>query len=223
MVQQLSDLSDENSERFKDILEIKIEEVLEKSQTVQEHTFIKKKRDKLKADIAAQTRNLREADGNIKQFIQEDLQNLDEELRETERQLSKLDEGRKNNMIAIRDLEMTKERLLSFAEYAKDAQPEVLVTLIQTIVERIYIVDKDDERYCHIFIKGCSGEDYTGFFQTAGYIEQNTVPVCDSEQCCIYTEIQKKNSVWKIKRRCEGNHKYIMQVPKSGYYSGCSM
>lgn len=44
-----------------------------------------------------------------------------EELRETERQLSKLDEGRKNNMIAIRDLEMTKERLLSFAEYAKDA------------------------------------------------------------------------------------------------------
>ena len=84
---------------------------------------------------------------------------------------------------------MTKERLLSFAEYAKDAQPEVLVTLIQTIVERIYIVDKDDERYCHIFIKGCSGEDYTGFFQTAGYIEQNTVPVCDSEQCCIFKKI----------------------------------
>lgn len=87
--------------------------------------------------------------------------------------------------IAIRDLEMTKERLLSFAEYAKDAQPEVLVTLIQTIVERIYIVDKDDERFCHIFIKGCFGEDYTGFFRTAGYIEQKTTPVCDSEQYCI--------------------------------------
>ena len=26
----------------------------------------------------------------------------------------------------------------------------------------------------------------------------------------IYTEIQKKNSVWKIKRRREGNHKHIM-------------
>ena len=57
--------------------------------------------------------------------------------------------------------------------------------MIQTIVERIYIVDKDDERFCHIFIKGCSGEDYTGFFQTAGYIEQKTTPVCDSEQYCI--------------------------------------
>ena len=68
----------------------------------------------------------------------------------------------------------------------KDAQPEVLVTLIQTIVERIYIVDKDDERYCHIFIKGCSEKDYTGFFQTAGYIEDNSTSVCDSEQYSIF-------------------------------------
>lgn len=123
------------------------------------------------------------------------MQNLAEELRETERQLSKLDECRKNNMIAIRDLEITKERLLSFAEYAKDAQPEVLVTLIQTIVERIYIVDKDDERYCHIFIKGCSGEDYTGFFQTAGYIEDNLTSVCDSEQDSICTEISQTSNL----------------------------
>ena len=42
VVQQLSDLSDENSERFKCILEIIIEEVLEQSQTVQEHNLIKK-------------------------------------------------------------------------------------------------------------------------------------------------------------------------------------
>lgn len=66
VVQQLSELSDENSERFRRILEIKIEEVLEQSQTVQEHNIIKKKCDKLKVDIAAQTRNLREADGSIK-------------------------------------------------------------------------------------------------------------------------------------------------------------
>lgn len=148
-----------------------------------------KRRDKLKADIAAQARNLREADGSIKQFIQEDLRNLDEKLRETERQLSKLDEGRKNNMIAIRDLEMTKERLLSFAECVKDAQPEVLVTLIQIIVERIYTMEKDNERYCHIFIKGCSGEDYTSFFRIVGYTEDNPTSVCDLEQCYIYTKV----------------------------------
>lgn len=33
-------------------------------------------------------------------------------------------------------------------------------------------VDNDDKRFCHIFIKDCMGEDYTGFFQTAGYTEK---------------------------------------------------
>lgn len=132
---------------------------------------------------------MREVNESIRCYLQEDIQNMSVELRETERLLFRLDENRKNSMVAIRDLEQTKERLLSFAEYAKDAQPEVLVTLIRSIVERIYIVDKDDERYCHIFIKGCTGEDYTGFFQTAGYIEQNTTSACDSEQDCIHTKV----------------------------------
>lgn len=44
VVQQLSDLSDENSERFKEILEIKIEEVLQKSHTAQEYTILKRKK-----------------------------------------------------------------------------------------------------------------------------------------------------------------------------------
>lgn len=199
IVQQLSDMSDENSEYFKEILEIKIEEILEQSSTSQEYTLLKRKREKLQTDIAAQTRNMREVDESIRCYLQDDIQSMSEELRETERTLSKLEESRKNSMIAIRDLEQTKERLLSFAEYAKDAQPEVLVTLIQTIVERIYIVDRDDERFCHIFIKGCTGEDYTGFFQTAGYIEPKSGKMCDSEQCCIYSKVQEENFIWKIK------------------------
>ena len=87
------------------ILEVKIEEVLEKSHTAQEYTILKRKKDKLQTDIATQTRNLREADDGIKCYIQEDIQTMSEELQETERLLFKLDENRKSNMIAIRDLE----------------------------------------------------------------------------------------------------------------------
>ncbi|MFR7960992.1 MAG: hypothetical protein ACLU6P_11570 [Roseburia intestinalis] len=49
------------------------------------------------------------------------MQNLAEELRETEQRLSKLDEGRKNNMIAIRGLGNDKGTSALLAEYAKDA------------------------------------------------------------------------------------------------------
>ena len=94
----------------------------------------------------------------------------------------------------IRDIEEIKERLLSFGKYAENAAPDVLITLIQTFVERIYITDENDERHCHIFIKGCSKEDYDDFFRATGYIENtqetgtvtSVLPVCDSDECCIH-------------------------------------
>ena len=42
---------------------------------------------------------------------------------------------------------MVKERLLSFGKYAENAAPDVLVTLIQNFVERIYITDENDELF----------------------------------------------------------------------------
>ena len=100
-------------------------------------------------------------------------------------------------MYAIRDIEEIKERLLSFGKYAENAAPDVLVTLIQTFLERIYITDENDERHCHIFIKGCSKEEYDDFFRATGYIENtqetgavtSVLPVCDSDECCKYDVI----------------------------------
>ncbi len=117
-----------------------------------------------------------------------------DELSETEKLLQKLEDTRQSQMYAVRDIEEIKERLLSFEKYAKDAQPDVLVTLIQSFVEPIYIVDENDEHYCHIFIKGCTKEDYDDVFRAIGYIEntqetgavRSVLSVYDSDQCCKY-------------------------------------
>lgn len=98
-------MSDEDSERFKEILEIKIDEVLEQSSTTQEYALLKKKREKLQTDIVAQTRNMHEVDESIRCYLQDDIQAMSEELRETERMLLKLEESRKNGMVAVRNLE----------------------------------------------------------------------------------------------------------------------
>ena len=139
-------------------------------------------------------KNLREADDNLKRFIQEDVKGLTDELSETEKLLQKLEDSRQSQMYAVRDIEEIKERLLYFVKYAKDAQPDVLVTLIQSFVEQIYIVDENDERYCHIFIKGCTKEDYDEFFRATDYIsgarETGTITskllLCDSDECSKY-------------------------------------
>ena len=77
---------------------------------------------------------------------------------------------------------------MSFAEYAKDTQPEELVNLISTVVERIYITTENDKRVCHIFVKGCTTEDYTDLFGgTTDYISIEKNPLkfnmCDSDKC----------------------------------------
>ena len=85
---------------------------------------------------------MRDASDDLKRFIQEDIQELSNELREVGILLEKLEDSKQNQMYAVRNIEEIKERLLSFGKYAKGAQPDVLVTLIQSFVERIYIVDE---------------------------------------------------------------------------------
>ena len=164
-------------------------------------------------------KNLREADESLKRFIQEDVKALTDELSETETLLQKLEGSRQSQMYAVRDIEKIKERLLSFEKYAKDAQPDVLVTLIQSFVERIYIVDENDERYCHIFIKGCTKEDYDEFFRATGYISgtrengniTSKLPLCDSDECCKSKRNGCNITVESFDRKSIA--KYFLQIP----------
>ena len=169
--QQLSHLTDEDSEYFEKLLNEKVADIVSSSQNEKELTDLRKKKAQLETAISNQVKNLREADESLKRFIQDDVKALTDELSKTEILLQKLEDNKRSQMYAIRDIEEIKERLLSFGKYAENAAPDVLITLIQTFVERIYITDENDERHCHIFIKGCSKEDYDDFFRATGYIE----------------------------------------------------
>ena len=192
VVQQLSHLADEDSEYFEKLLNEKAADIFRSSQNEKELSDLRKKKAQLETAIANQVKNLRDADDNLKRFIQEDVKSLTNELAEAEALLQKLEDSKRSQMYAIRDIEEIKERLLSFGKYAEKAASDVLMTLIQSFVERIYITDENDERHCHIFIKGCSKEDYDDFFRATGYIEntqetgtvKSVLPVCDSDECC---------------------------------------
>ena len=57
-----------------------------------------------------------------------------------------------------------------------------------------FTTDENDERHCHIFIKGCSKEDYDDFFRATGYIEntQETGAVTSVFLCVIQMSVQKR-------------------------------
>ena len=175
VVHQLSILNDVHSDLYHQIFESRIASMIRTEQSEQEYQETKKAIERLNADIAAQVRNMRDADEALRRFIQDDIKELTEELSKKEAALRRMEDSRSENQYMLHELNGIKKRLLSFEEYAKDAQPETVFTLIHTIVDRIYITTEGSSLKCQIYIKGCATDDYTDLFGAADYIDNNTV------------------------------------------------
>ena len=187
VVKQLSHLSDESAVYYNAIFNEKLQNLISNDETEAEYRETKKAIERTQAAIAAQVRNMREADDSLRKFIEADITEMSQELEKLEKGLTRIEESKTNNSLMLQELNEVRKKLLSFAEYAKDAQPEELVNLISTVVERIYITTENDKRVCHIFVKGCTTEDYTDLFGAADYIQDSSNPLifhlCDSDEC----------------------------------------
>lgn len=143
----------------------------------------------------------------------------------SDQSLREFDEKRADFL--MRELAM-KKRLLSFEEFAKDAQPEVLFTLIHSIVERIYITTDGSTQKCHVYIKGCATEDYSDVLGAVGYIKQESAlpvvsympPMCDLDYYSIRTKVPEKSNLQNNKGRCDRDHKKAVQRDESGNHRG---
>lgn len=203
VVQQLSKLNDEHSALYHQIFESKISNLIRTDQSEQEYTNAKKEIVRIKEAISNQVRNLREAGVSLKDFIQDDINELTQELAKREADLRHMEDLRSENQYMSHELSNIKKRLLSFEEYAKEAQPETVFTLIHTIVERIYITTENNELKCQIYIKGCATDDYTDLFGAADYIDNNTAvtavsfmpSMCDLDKYSICPKIQKNGDI----------------------------
>ena len=170
VVRQLAVLVDEQKETYFKLIEARIRELTRSDASEREYQETKKDIEKIKADIAAQIRNLREADDVLRRFIQDDVNEMSAELSRKESILLKLEEERGDNSQIIEDLSQVKKKLTDFKESWKTATPEELMSMVRAVVERVYVVYEDEEPIAHIFLKGCIKEDYASFFDTAGYI-----------------------------------------------------
>ena len=196
VIHSLSSLQEEHSDYYRQLLENRVASMIRTDQSEKEYQETKKAIERLNADIAAQVRNLREADDALKRFIQDDIKELTDELAKREAALRRMEDTQSENQYLIHELNGMKKRLLSFEEFAKGAQPEALFTLVHSIVDRIYITTDGTKQKCQVYIKGCATEDYSDVLGAAGYIEEEPLlpvasyvpPMCDLDYYSIYNE-----------------------------------
>lgn len=122
-------------------------------------------KEKIQSSIATQVRNLREADETIKKYIQDDITALSDELAQAERIIAKLEQAHQGQQDLMKGLSEVKKTLLNFNSLVADMEYEDKLSLLTTLIERIIVAPNDTEEICHIFIKGCSNEEYDDFFR----------------------------------------------------------
>ena len=97
---------------------------------------------------------MRDADEDIKPYYLDDIKSLKRDLEKQSEVLNRLETLRNESKTLEEEIQQVRKTLISFDEFAKDATPEVLTTLIRSVVERIYVTTEKGERVMHIIIKG---------------------------------------------------------------------
>ena len=82
-------------------LENRVASMIRTDQSEKEYQETQKAIERLNADIAAQVRNLREADDALKRFIQDDIKELTDELAKREAALRRMEDTQSENQYLI--------------------------------------------------------------------------------------------------------------------------
>ena len=101
----------------------------------------------------------------LKNYIQDDITALSDELAQAERIIAKLEQAHQGQQDLMKGLSEVKKTLLNFNSLVADMEYEDKLSLLTTLIERIIVAPNDTEEICHIFIKGCSNEEYDDFFR----------------------------------------------------------
>ena len=183
---RLSDLTSEEKEFYLGKIQSQIEQLLKTDKTQMEINGIKKEIEKLERAIKSHMKTLRSATSAARPYIEADINDIAAEIADKRKLLSRMEETASDTEHHIQNLEQIKKTIISLNELMEKAEPSEVISLINSVVERIYIVRNGKEQVCHLFIKGCPEESYDDFFAHSDTPESQgdeSIILCDSGEC----------------------------------------
>lgn len=183
VLEKMATVADEASGYYTQILDTKMESLIRSDSNERDLASAKTKMEKIQADIAAQVRNMREADENIRSFIQADISQLSEELSKTRDLIVRLEDAKSSESKSAKGLGEIKKIIFSFPAFIESSAYEEKLSLLNTVIERIIILDHGNEQICHIFVKGTPKDKYDDFF-VGGYLSPEFLTDTRKPQMC---------------------------------------
>ena len=92
-----------------------------------------------------------------------------------------LDEKYTENNDKVKELEDIVYKAKHFEELIKDKEPDFVISVIKSIIDRVYVTQEGEESKCHLFIKGNDYDSYDDFFACSDISIDVESQMCDSE------------------------------------------
>lgn len=182
IVERLSHLSDSGDKDYIEEIQNEIKSLLKGNGSEKDIETLKKAIEKLEKSIKAQVKSLRTATDSTRQYIQADIDEMAKEIEEKKKVLHKLDAQNMEQSEHLKDLEGIIYTANHFEELVKGKEPEVVIGVIKSIIDRVYITQEGEESKCHLFIKGNKTESYDDFFVCSDTSIDVESQMCDSEK-----------------------------------------
>ena len=208
IIDKLSSLSAEEQDFYLERIQKLIRQKVSSNQNEKEIASLKKQIEKLDRDTRSQIKALRDAPETTRPYLEADIHEMAAEIDEKKKLLSKMERELEDQKVHERNYEKVKNTLLSFEQLVENAEPPEIVSLINTVIERVYVKRDGKSERCQIYIKGCAAEDYSDeesyFFGHSGTLE---------------TELDKKHAEFSGQREmcdsegCRKLHPYLCRDP----------
>ena len=185
VVGELAKLKEEDNQYVK-LIKAEAKKLKASDKNEQDILTLKKDIEKLEQDIMLQVKNLRDVSDALRPYVQADMDNMAKEIADKKKKLQKLDAIEKQRSDQYSDLSKTLEIAMNFEKMTKDEDPEVIVSIIRSIVERIIVTQEGKDSNVHLFLKGQPGENYDDFFADSDTLidaESRSDELCDLEGC----------------------------------------
>ncbi|MBO6127677.1 MAG: recombinase family protein [Pseudobutyrivibrio sp.] len=182
IVDYLSKLKENEKDDYKAKLRAEIKRVYQSDSNEKEIRVIAKEIEKLERSIKAQVKALRTATAATRPYIQSDIDDMANEIAQKKQEQARLEEVSADSDVQIKEIEKTLTMIDHFNEISEKDEPGEVISAIQSILERVYVIREDGKEKVKIFIKGAPKENYDSFFEEGVKATIGVDAMCDLDR-----------------------------------------
>lgn len=141
VIKQISEIAhDKGGRYYTQLMDRKVSQEIRSNAIEMELAETKREIRRMESDIAAQVRNLRQADETIRPYIQEDIENLNNEIAVKKKIEKKLEQKVASAEDVSDELKDIRNILINFKSMTEDSSYEERVKLVHSIVDRVMVM-----------------------------------------------------------------------------------